>query len=1227
MESYSVQAVLSAVDSGFTSQMSKAEASLQGIEKGAGKTKTSLLDIAKGTRVFKVIEIGASAAKASLDKAFGRIDTMEQFNRTMTRMTGSSDVAGKALDRLSSVTTGTAYGLDVAAKATQDFVTRGMHIGDATRSVEIWADAVAFYGKGTNEQLETVSDALARMRTKGTVEMEQLNRLFDVGINAVGMYAQAVGRDAASVQEDLSARTISTNEFVTVVEKAMREGTNGVQQIAGAAKEAGSSWAGTFDNMKAATARGMVSIIQSIDGGLTDGALPDMRSALLTSAKTFEKFLKILGEGTSKAVRVAAPVLKVAGDNIEVIGATALTASGGLAAFKTAMAVKSVVTKATSAISAASSAIKNIEATYGALTLALGANTKAELLRTAAEKASMTVDAAGNLITKAGTAATYAETAAVLASTGAISVKTLLIGVLTGNISLAMAAQMLWNAAMAANPIGLVIGLVTAFVGVVVAASKAITSHDTKLQEIKDTTEKLSTETDELTSSVASSAEAYEANARSIDTENTATQTMLEKLDALSKKEGKSAKDKKLIQQYVDTLNSSVDGLNLSYDDELDMLNLTSDAIHKKIDAFKEQAKVQLEQERYIELLKEQEEVFAKLKETDAALADATTKYNDAQWWQIATCHEASNSMDDLSDTKSELEQKETELTEAIQNQDIAMEESAAKAAETAALASEAVDAGVQKQITSLEDLGESQRTVVESLNETWSSYVDQATNMFDTLSDETELSIEEMTANLLENQRVIGEWSDNIAILAQRGVDEGLLEQLRQAGPESAGYVKEMVNASDAELQGLSTAFSTGAQTATDAMRNVYDTSEMSESVQGLVFKQKESMQTAINTADFGSVGHSTVTGYAQAITENSGEAVNAATGMVSSTKAAAQEASDFTPPGETSGVTYVEGLNRISGQVEDTAGSMVHRGVAAAQEASSAYKSPGENSMTEYATGVSGKQGDVSNAVEMAVSGGVQAAANASSTGLASMSTNFTTEMRAISNIVDRAMKLNSRTVGTGMVALNKHVGSGLQQMQTITSTGMERFDRAIEMGMRSAVKSVTDTKLRMVTEVNTLNSSFYSAGEMASKGLARGVNAGSGAAIAAARSVADSVASTMRSALQIHSPSKVTTEIGEYAGEGVAVGLLNMISRVKKVTGKVASVMIPQPNIPQRLAYAGAPGGNVSNYTGERNTAYLIESNLYLDGRIAAKAITPFSELEAKKRTTLHKKIMGG
>ncbi len=53
--------------------------------------------------------------------------------------------------------------------------------------------------------------------------MDQLNRMFDVGVDAVGIYAKAVGKSSQEVQDSLSDKTIRTDEFLNVVEKAMKE--------------------------------------------------------------------------------------------------------------------------------------------------------------------------------------------------------------------------------------------------------------------------------------------------------------------------------------------------------------------------------------------------------------------------------------------------------------------------------------------------------------------------------------------------------------------------------------------------------------------------------------------------------------------------------------------------------------------------------------------------------------------------------------------------------------------------------------------------------------------------------------------------------------------------------------------------------------------------------------------------------------------------------------------
>ncbi len=274
---------------------------------------TAKLSVSKLLSVIgglSVVQKMSNVVTGQLDSAFKRMDTMTNYDRTMTAITGSAQMAKASLNGIKDSVTGTAYGLDTAASAVQNFVTRGMDIGNATSEVTKWLDAVSFYGPGTNEALGTVTDALGKMMSKGTVEMEQLNRLTDVGINAVGIYAQATGRSTSSVQDALSKGTISSQNFITTVSTAFEEGTNGVLKIAGAAKGAATTWSATFDNSKAAITRGWQSFITEIDTAVESVFGKDLKTIVADFGKTAETTLGNLGTLAGNVVTMVGPAFQ-----------------------------------------------------------------------------------------------------------------------------------------------------------------------------------------------------------------------------------------------------------------------------------------------------------------------------------------------------------------------------------------------------------------------------------------------------------------------------------------------------------------------------------------------------------------------------------------------------------------------------------------------------------------------------------------------------------------------------------------------------------------------------------------------------------------------------------------------------------------------------------------------------------------------------------------------------
>lgn len=108
--------------------------------------------------------------------------------------------------------------------------------------------------------------------------------------------------------------------------------------------------------------------------------------------------------------------------------------------------------------------------------------------------------------------------------------------------------------------------------------------------------------TNQYTRAYAKMKQAHEEDIQNLIAESESAKVYADKLDELSQKENKSAADKQLMQTYVDQLNTSVEGLNLSYDAENDKLSMNKDAIYDKIDAMKELALAQAYQNQMNEL-------------------------------------------------------------------------------------------------------------------------------------------------------------------------------------------------------------------------------------------------------------------------------------------------------------------------------------------------------------------------------------------------------------------------------------------------------------------------------------------------------------------------------------------------------------------------------------------------------------------------------------------------
>lgn len=219
----------------------------------------------------------------------------------------------------------------------------------------------------------------------------------------------------------------------------------------------------------------------------------------------------------------------------------------------------------------------------------------------------------------------------------------LAIGVLTGQVSLATAAQVAWNAVRALDPTVLitaaVVGLTAAVVGSVMAYDSYISKHSEVVvatQAMADAAEQAAEKAQRLNSSLDefnSKTEDIIANAEAEAYSNT---VLADELYNLASQTELTADQKARMQVIIDDLNGSVAGLNLKWDENAGSLNLSREALQEYIDKSYEMAQARAAQELMVDTLKTQYKAQLDAQESSKALKQATDElesvYSEVAW-------------------------------------------------------------------------------------------------------------------------------------------------------------------------------------------------------------------------------------------------------------------------------------------------------------------------------------------------------------------------------------------------------------------------------------------------------------------------------------------------------------------------------------------------------------------------------------------------------------------
>ena len=301
METYSVKAVLSAVDSNFTSTMKTANSSLAGIKTASENATSSIMKIASGIGVFKALSAGANMLTSSVSGAVDRYDTLTKYPKVLTNLGYSTQQANKSTVKLKEGIQGLPTALDDVVKTSQRLTVLTGNLDKSTDTTLALNNAFLASSASVSDTSRGMEQYI-QMLSKGTVDMQSWRTLQETMGYALSETAKQLGIASGSSNELYSSLQSGQITF-DQLNDALIECSTRTGGFAEMALEASGGIKTSFANIQTAIKSGMEGTISAIDTMLSNSGLPKIQEMLDDVKKGINKVFgsyTLLDDGTKK---------------------------------------------------------------------------------------------------------------------------------------------------------------------------------------------------------------------------------------------------------------------------------------------------------------------------------------------------------------------------------------------------------------------------------------------------------------------------------------------------------------------------------------------------------------------------------------------------------------------------------------------------------------------------------------------------------------------------------------------------------------------------------------------------------------------------------------------------------------------------------------------------------------------------------------------------------------
>lgn len=718
-------------------------------------------------------------------------------------------------------------------------------------------------------------------------------------------------------------------------------------------------------------------------------------------------------------------------------------------------------------------------------------------------------------------------------------------------------------------------------VGAIAGLVSWLTQESEASKEAKAKNEEFKRSLDDLHESVNKGNEAYKDRRNEIQATAEDNERLVKKIDELNAVENKTAAQKKELASAAETLNSRIEGLNIQYDKATGTINMTTDAIRKQIEIAKASAEIEAANQKMVENAKKRLEIKDKMKEVEKQYQDLVEKTDSVEEGSFSNSRIREGAKAEFKKKYNEEVKKLQDDIKKTEDSDNELTNTIVKNNEAKAKSTEDANGRV---IYSLQTMNEEQKKAVEMMQQEFANLKGEVQNAFQAIEQQTALSADQMTANLQKNIDAVDKWSQNLETLAKRGLDQGLIEQMRQAGPKMANQTQALVDSSDEQLGRLNTKWTEAGDKAKEGfLRGIRATGqELPPEIQNMVTAIGDEFRSALADAGFEVKGREIPQKTAEGIRSGKGDVQQATSEVTEASKQAfnnlpteAKYSGSQVSGGYAQGITdnqgsvqgAVDGLKNASlgvlanlfgeGQVKGAElGAGVGDGVLSrsdvVQGAASTLKSNATATMDGMATDGQNKGSEFGGGIAAGIAIGQQVAVGAASMMNLAISAQFL------------AMSMNGQQYGS---QFGTGIGGGINSSQGIATGASNAMKMMINTSVRSLGHDGRNAGSQFGTGVtsgvashngavfnassnlkasahNGMSGGFnggYNAGMSIGEGMMSGIYAMAGSVAAAAASIASSAVAAARSTLAINSPSKVfRDQVGRAIPEGMAVGI---------------------------------------------------------------------------------------